>query len=93
MKPLDRPHVDANEDAHRDHRLYVPNPEGWTAQLKIGWDKLHCYAKNPGEDYFHALMHGEIYLQNGHEKLCLNCAIRQGVISTDRLFWQRKSLH
>jgi len=84
MKPLDR--FDG-EDVP-DCRLYVPHPEGWKAQLKQGWDKIYCYSKNPGEDHFHLILSGELYLVSGDEKLCLRCAYRQGIITTDRLNWQ-----
>lgn len=73
-----------------DMRLYVPDPEDWQARVKYDSLKAYCYQKNPGEDYFHLILAGEIYLQNGDEKLCLRCALRRGVITTDRLFWQHR---
>lgn len=85
MKPLDR-----SDEETVDCRLYVPHPEGWKAQIKVGWEKHYCYAKNPGEDYFHLILNGEIFLSNGDEKLCLRCAARQGIITTDRLYWQHQ---
>ena len=85
MKPL------GSNETDTDFRLYLPFPEGWQAHVKIGWEKDYCYAKNPGEDYFHLIMSGEIFVQNGDEKLCLTCAYRQGVITTDRLNWQHKA--
>lgn len=71
-----------------DARLYVPRHEGWQAKVKRGWEQEFCYAKNPGEDYFHLLLSGEVFLQRGDEKLCLNCALRRGLLTTDRLYWQ-----
>lgn len=76
--------------AEKDHRLYVPDSADWEARVKQGWEKAYCYLQNPGEDHFHLLLNGEVYLQRGDEKLCLNCAIRQGVVTTDRLYWQRR---
>lgn len=73
-----------------DDRLYLPRREGWTAHVKSGWEKEYCYQKNPGEDYFHLLLSGEIYLQRGDEKYCLNCARRMGLVTSDRLYWQRR---
>ena len=72
-----------------DLRLYAPRPEGWEAHLKHGWDKEYCFSKGPDEDYFHLLLNGEIYLQRDTEKYCLNCALRLGLLTTDRLYWQR----
>lgn len=75
-----------------DRRVYLPHPEGWEIHLKIGWEKLYCYAQNPGEDYFHQIQHGEIYLQLGDEKFCLNCAVRRGILTTERLYWQHRRM-
>jgi hypothetical protein len=72
-----------------ERRIYVPHFEGWTAKIKTSWDKDYCYSKNPGEDYFHLLLCGEVYLENGEERLCLNCAVRRSVATDDRLYWQR----
>ena len=71
-----------------DRRVYIPEPEGWKARIKLGWDNDYCYAKTPGQDYFHLLLNGEVYIQKEHEKFCLNCAVRLGLVTTDRLYWQ-----
>jgi len=73
-----------------DARLYVPDPKGWTARVKQGWEKLYCFYKQPGQDYFHQLMSGEIYLERGEEVVCLMCALRRRLITTDRLNWQHR---
>ena len=73
-----------------DRRLYVPL-EGWQAHVKRGWEKEYCYAQNPGEDFFHLILSGEIYLQRDSEKYCLNCALRNGLVTGDRLYWQHPS--
>jgi hypothetical protein len=74
----------------RDHRLYVPEAESWSARVKVGWEKEYCYAKTPGQDYLHLLLNGEVYLQNKDEKLCLSCAVRRGILTEDRLYWQHR---
>lgn len=71
-----------------DPRLYVPAAEGWQAHIKRGWEQQYCYYKLPGQDYFHLIVSGEIYLQHGDEKVCLNCALRTGIVTADRLHWQ-----
>jgi hypothetical protein len=76
-----------------DVRLYLPYPEGWEARIKQTWEKEYCYAQNPGEDWFHLLVRGEIYVARGNEKYCLNCARRQAIVSTDRLHWQHRPKH
>ena len=76
-----------------DRRLYVPYAEGWEACIKSGWDNEYCFRKNPGDDFFHSLMCGEIYLRRGDEKYCLGCAVRDRIITADRVYWQRRELH
>jgi hypothetical protein len=73
----------------RDARLYVLSPEGWEARVKHTWDKEYCYAQNPGEDFFHLLLAGEVYLLRDNEKYCLSCALRRGIVTTNRVNWQR----
>ena len=56
---------------------------------KRDWNKEYCFSQNPGEDHYHLLLSGEIYLQRRTEKYCLNCALRHAFISRDRTFWQK----
>jgi hypothetical protein len=74
--------------AEGDCRLYQPDAEGWEAHIMRGSDRLYCYAKQPGQDYFHLIVPGEVFVQKGDEKLCLMCAVREGVLTTNRLHWQ-----
>lgn len=78
------------EKAH-DRRLYIPGAETWAAHLKTDSDKTYCHSKAPGEDFYHRLSTGEIYVQRDHEQYCIECALRLGFITNDRLFWQRRS--
>lgn len=71
-------------------RLYVPDAEMHQVQIMRGGEREYCFAQNPGEDFFHLLVAGEVYVQYGDEKYCLNCAMRRGMITADRLFWQRR---
>ena len=71
-----------------DIRVYVPDPQGWEAHVKQTWEKEYCYFKAPGEDHFHLLIAGEIYLVHAGEKYCLRCALRRGLVTRDRLYWQ-----
>lgn len=79
-----------NAGEEPDRRLYVPNADGWQARVKQGWEKQYCYSKAPGEDFFHLILNGEIFLEHADEKLCLTCALRRGILTTDRLYWQRQ---
>lgn len=84
-KPLDPP----REQDVPDIRIYVAQPDGWTGHVKQSWDKEYCFHKKPGEDYFHLLMHGEVYLQHDDEKVCLQCALRNGIVTHNRVNWQK----
>ncbi len=75
-----------------DSRLYLPGwKEGWQVRLKTTWEREYCFAMNPGEEFHHLLMAGELYVQYDDEKYCLECARRRGVISEDRLYWKRSA--
>lgn len=71
-----------------DCRLYHPDGDGWKAHIKTGGERQYCYSQVPGQDHFHLILPGEIFVQKGDEKLCLMCALRRGVLTTERLFWQ-----
>lgn len=71
-----------------DRRLYFPDSEGWTLGVKSG-AREYCSHRNPGEEWFHLLLDGELFLQFGEQKICLNCAFRNGLLTDDRLFWQK----
>jgi hypothetical protein len=72
-----------------DARLYVPNDDGFSAAIKHGWTKEYCFLQNPGENYYHLLLNGEIYLQRGNEKYCLSCSVRHGFVTHERGYWQK----
>lgn len=73
-----------------DARLYLPDHEEWDVKIKRDSDRIYCYSKHPGEDWFHLILNGEIYVIRQHEKYCLRCALRMNVLTQDRLFWQRR---
>ncbi len=75
----------------RDNRLYLPKHTGWEAVIKQNWEQEHCYVKNPGEDWFHLLSDGELYIQRGAEKYCLSCALHLKILTRNRLFWEKGS--
>ena|ERR1700729_1513811 len=73
-----------------EERLYVPEYAGWKAAIKHDWNKEYCFAQKPGEDFYHLLVTGEIYLQRGSDKFCLSCALRHGYATHDRTFWLQR---
>ncbi len=87
-RPIGR--IPADDAREFDARLYLPDPAEWEAGIKQDSEKVYCYQKNPGDDFFHLILNGEIYLKSGNEKLCLSCALRRGVVTQDRLHWQHR---
>lgn len=73
-----------------DTRLYVPDHEDWDVHIKRDSERYFCYSKHPGENWFHLILNGEIYVARQHEKYCLRCALRMGFLTEDRLFWQHR---
>lgn len=72
----------ADNDASRPNpqRLFIFEP-GWQVFLKVGSIRENCYQIAPGQDYYHRLADGEVYLARADEKLCFACAARRGLIS------------
>jgi hypothetical protein len=75
---LTRPDSDGGDFVPR--RLFLHEP-GWRIARKVGSTREFCYVMAPGQDYYHRLYDGEIYLQHGDERLCLACAERRGLIA------------
>jgi hypothetical protein len=54
---------------------------GWRVGVKTGSMRELCYMIAPGQDYYHRLLDGEVFLVRDGERLCLSCAARRGLIS------------
>jgi hypothetical protein len=63
-------------------RLFLFEP-GWRVGLKSGSEREFCYSIAPGQNHYHRLMDGEIFLQRVDEKICLPCAARRGLLAFD----------
>lgn len=72
-------------------RLFL-HEAGWQVALKLGSDREFCYLMAPGQDFYHRLYAGEIYLHRGDEKLCLACARRRNLLTTSARQLQRESI-
>ena len=87
---LPAPAIEFRGDPTPDFRLYVPDHEDWDVKIKRDSERIYCYSKSPGQDYFHLILGGEIYVTRQHERYCLECALRMGFLTQDRLFWQHR---
>ena len=79
-----------SEAPDSDRRLYLRDADTWQVKVRAKGKRLFCYQKAAGEDWHHQIGVGEIYVQKGEERLCLNCAIRHYAVTTDRLHWQHR---
>ncbi len=61
-------------------RLFLREP-GWKVALKVGSERMFCYMMAPGQNYYHRLLDGEVYVTHGDERICLACASRRGLLS------------
>ena len=49
--------------------------------MKTGSHRELCHMMAPGQDFYHRLLDGEIFVHRDAEKLCLSCASRRGLIA------------
>jgi hypothetical protein len=63
-------------------RLFLFEP-GWRITRKSSSEREFCHSITPGQDYYHRLLDGEIYLHKADEKVCLPCAARRGLLTYD----------
>ena len=63
-------------------RMYIAEP-GWRIGVKIGSDRGFYYMRAPGQDFYHRLLDGELFVHRDDERLCLACATRRGLIATE----------
>ncbi len=54
---------------------------GWTVGVKTGSQRELCHMMAPGQEFYHRLGDGEVFVQQSTEKLCLACAFRRGLIA------------
>jgi len=78
--PTVSPPVENTTSRKSPSRLYVFEP-GWRVSIKQGSHREFCYMMAPGQDYYHRLLDGELFLYHGDERLCLSCAVRRGIIA------------
>lgn len=63
-------------------RIFIHEP-GWQVVRKVGSTREFCYMMAPGQDYYHRLLDGELYLVLGDERICFACAERRGLLSRE----------
>lgn len=72
--------VNPHDQAPALPRLFLFEP-GWRVGMKVGSEREFCHAAAPGQDYYHRLMDGELFIHHNDDKLCLPCASRRGLLT------------
>ena len=70
----------APEGGNGGRRIFLNEP-GWRVGQKVGSEKMFCFVMAPGQDFYHRLLDGEVYVYNAEERLCLACAERRALLS------------
>jgi hypothetical protein len=69
-----------SEEVEQPRRMFLFE-SGWRIGIKSGSSREFCYMMHPGQDFYHRLLDGEIFLVRAEERLCLACALRRGLIA------------
>ena len=91
-RPLDpdEPQYGRPGEGEPDERLYLTDATKTRVTAKTSGERAYCYYRFPGEEHFHLLMTGELYVAHGDQKICLQCALRLGYLTPNRLHWQTR---
>jgi hypothetical protein len=79
-----QPPLPAQDDERVPPRRMFIYESGWRVGVKTGSTRELCYMIAPGQDFYHRLLDGEMFLVRGGERLCFSCASRRGLISFER---------
>jgi len=66
-----------------DRRIYVTAPN-LAVHLKTDGPSLNCHRIAEGEDHYHRITGGEIYVSDGRADYCLTCAVAMGLATPER---------
>jgi hypothetical protein len=79
-RTTERPDLEDQDEANSYSRLFLVE-SGWRINIKTDSSRAFCFMMAPGQDFYHGLLDGEIYLQRGEQRFCLACAIRRGLVA------------
>lgn len=68
-----------DDDTFEMPRIFLREP-GWEFGRKQGSTREFCHQMAPGEDSYHRLSDGELFLERDGERLCMPCAERRGML-------------
>lgn len=79
-RSTDAPEFRNADDAAVQSRLFLLEP-GWRIGIKTDSQRVFCFMMAPGQDYYHSLLDGEIFLHRGEQRYCVACAVRRGLVA------------
>ncbi|QDV32805.1 hypothetical protein [Tautonia plasticadhaerens] len=68
-----------DQDEPNVPRVFLREP-GWRVGMKHGSEREFCHNIAPGEEAYHRLSDGELFVHSADERLCLPCADRRGLL-------------
>jgi hypothetical protein len=77
---ISAPEIDDEDTNTPQSRLFLVEP-GWRINIKTDSQRAFCYMMAPGQDFYHGLLDGEIFVQRGEQRFCLACAVRRGLVA------------
>jgi hypothetical protein len=67
-------------NATTQSRLFLLE-SGWRISIKTDSQRAFCFMMAPGQDFYHSLLDGEIFLHRGEQRFCMACAVRRGLVA------------
>jgi hypothetical protein len=74
------PEREQADDTTLQSRLFLLE-SGWRVVIKTDSQRAFCFMMAPGQDFYHSLLDGEIFLQRGEQRFCMACAVRRGLVA------------
>jgi hypothetical protein len=74
------PELEDSDETTSYSRLFLLEA-GWRISIKTDSSRAFCFMMAPGQDFYHGLLDGEIYLQRGEQRFCMACAVRRGLVA------------
>jgi len=79
-RSMPSPEVAEQDETTTHSRLFLLE-SGWRISIKTDSQRAFCFMMAPGQDFYHGLLDGEIFIQRGEQRFCMACAIRRGLIA------------
>jgi len=79
-RPTSPSDAEDQDDTTSQSRLFLLE-SGWRVGIKTDSQRAFCFMMAPGQDFYHSLLDGEIFLHRGEQRFCMACAVRRGLVA------------